>query len=99
MLLEQVPLLYGQLTKIELSITTAETEEEIGDIVSNTVIKEIIRRIDAYASEILQRFAADNIDASIDLDPFIEPVETLDNICAQGRKLEYEYETRNKLCV
>jgi dsDNA-binding SOS-regulon protein len=74
MLLEQVPLLYGQLTKIELSIITAENEEEIGDIVSNTVIKDIIRKIDAYASEILLRFAADSIDASIDLDPFIEPV-------------------------
>ena len=57
-----------------MSITTAETEEEISDIVSNIVLKEIIKKIDAYASEILYRFAADNIDASIDFDPFIEPV-------------------------
>ena len=26
-------------------------------------------------------------------------MESLDKICAQGRKLEYEFETRNKLCV
>ena len=87
MILEQVPLLYGLLTKVELSITTAETEDEISDIVSNIVLKDLVRRIDSYATEILQRFAADNIDPSIELDPFIEPVENLDRICAQGRKL------------
>ena len=67
MLLEQVPLLYGQLTRIEMCLTTAESEEEISDIVSNTAIKKIINKIDFNASEILQRFAADNIDPSIDL--------------------------------
>lgn len=58
---------------------------------SNTVLKDLIRRVNSYAAEILHRFASDNIDPSIDLDPFIEPVESLDKICGQGRKLEYEH--------
>ena len=47
----------------------------------------------------MQRFTSDNIDASLSIDPFIEPVEDLDKICGHGRKLNYEFETRNKLCV
>lgn len=51
----------------------------------------MLRKIDYAASEMLLKFSGDNVDPSIDLGPFIDPVETLDNICAQGRKLEYEH--------
>jgi len=94
MLLEQIPLLYASLLKLEFALCSADTEEDIVDIVSHPDLKDQINRIDVFTHELLQRITTDTIDMEIDLDPFIEPVDILDKICLAVKRLPTELATR-----
>lgn len=71
MIMDQIPVLYGLLYKIELAFTASETEEEVSDILSHHVLREEVNRIDIFASELLQRMATENIDIELSVDPFL----------------------------
>ena len=78
--MKEVIMLYGSLHKLEFSLTTAESEEQLSEVLAHRILKDEIRKIDTFALELLSRFADDNISSSIDFDPFTSPIESLDEI-------------------
>jgi hypothetical protein len=94
MLLEQIPLLYSLLLKIEMALVSADTEEEIMEIISHPELKDQVTRIDSFTQELLQRVTTETIDIEVEFDPYIDPVETLDKIALTIKKLPIELSTR-----
>jgi hypothetical protein len=58
MLLDQIPMLYGSLLKVEFAILSADGEEDLKDILSNNDLREQTVRVDIFAHELLERFAS-----------------------------------------
>ena len=67
-------MLYNSLHKLEFCLTTADTEEQLSEVLAHRILKDQVRKIDTFALELLNRFAEDNISASIDFEPFTEPI-------------------------
>lgn len=53
LLLDQIPILYGSLLKLELAIVSADGEEDVADIVASSDLKEQLARIDSFTMELL----------------------------------------------
>ena len=98
MVLDQVPIIFGSLLKIEFAITSADSEEDLLEIVSNPDLKEQVGRVDIFTQELLQRVIGETIDTDIDFDPYIESVETLDKVSLAVKRLPTELATRLELC-
>lgn len=97
--MKEVITLYGCLHKIEFTLTTAENEEQISEVLVYRGLKDEIRKVNHFALEILERFVDDNITASVDLEPFISSIESFDEInIGLKRSFNSEYETKMRLC-
>ena len=53
MLLDQIPMLYGSLVKVEFAILSADGEEDLKYILSNSDLREQTLRVDIFAHELL----------------------------------------------
>ena len=99
LLLEQIPELYSSLFKIELAATSADSEVDIAEILDNSELKAELGRIDLFTLELLQRISTETIDIEIEIDPYTEPVDLLDQLSASIERLPTELATRHELCV
>ena len=52
MLLDQIPMLYGSLVKVEFAILSADGEEDLKDILSNSYLREHTLRLYIIAHEL-----------------------------------------------
>jgi hypothetical protein len=93
MLLDQIPMLYGSLLKIEFAIVSADGEEDIAEIVSNSEFKDQITRIDVFTHELLERISNETFDPDIGF-VYIELVEVFDKVCESVKRLPTELATR-----
>lgn len=99
MLLDQIPMLYGSLVKVEFAILSADGEEDLKDILSNNDLREQTVRVDIFAHQLLERFASATLDTEIGFDPFIESVEVFDKACEAVKRLPTELAIRLELSV
>lgn len=74
MLLDQIPMLYGSLLKIEFAIVSADGEEDIAEILASPDLKDQITRVDVFTNELLERVCNETLDPEMNFDPYIEVV-------------------------
>ena len=55
LLLDQIPLLYNSLLKIEFAIISADGEDDIVNIVTHPDLKDQVNRVDNFSQELLHR--------------------------------------------
>jgi hypothetical protein len=70
-LLDQLPMLYGSLLKLELAIVSADGEEDIAEILASPDLKEQITRIDVFTLELLERVSTETVDTEMELDAYL----------------------------
>ncbi len=82
-----------------MALTSADTEEDITEIVGHPELKDALSRIDTFTQELLQRIITETIDVEVSIDPYIEPIELLDELSLTVKRLPTELATRHELCV
>lgn len=98
LLLEQIPELFASLFKIELAITSSDSEAEISEIAGHPELKDSLNRIDSFTLELLQRVITETIDCEVAIDPYTDPIDLLDQLSATIERLPTELATRHELC-
>lgn len=71
LLLDQLPLLYGSLLKLELAVVSADGEEDVAEILANPDLKPALTRIDTFTLELLDRVCTESVDPEMELDAYI----------------------------
>lgn len=65
-LMKQILLIYSALHKLEFSLTMSDSEEQLSEILSHSVLGSEVQKIDSFFVDLLNRFSEDNISPAID---------------------------------
>ena len=59
----------------------------------------MVTRIDIFTQELLHKTITETIDVEVNIDPYVEPIELLDELALSIKRLPTELATRHELSV